>query len=391
MTSEINLIKLIIRTMIGSKKERIGNLLSPKSINWERFKDLIIYHELTPFVYLALKSSDSFLPQELERFLENNYYCALVRCQNLWQEFLRISRAFEQARVNLVPIKGVALLGDIYTQMPIRPMTDTDLLVKEGDLLKAESIFYDLGYRKELYGLKEEYWRKSQCHITFYKKKEAKAPFVELHWGLDFKRRNRFILSELWERIREINVNGKSIKLLSPEDTFFSLTLHNRRFGRTLCLKNAYDTILLLDKYNHKFDWDYVLEASKIYDMRSTVYFILYQAKLLTETNIPEYVWKGLKLTIWKRRIIQRFIEKNTFLSNKDIQSKNLYLRSHFFLYDNLWEPIDYILNIPQEQFAKFYGLDTYDKKTEFFYKNRLFCIPLKTIIDKINNARKSY
>ena len=167
MSSEIDLIKFIIGVMLGSKETRIEDLLSLHPINWQRVKEYVIYHDLTPFAYLALKNSDSFLPQDLREFLENNYYCALVRCQNLWQEFLRISMAFEQADINLVPIKGLALLGDIYTQMPIRLMTDIDLLVKEVDLPKAEALFCDLGYRKEMYGLKEEYWRKNQCHITF--------------------------------------------------------------------------------------------------------------------------------------------------------------------------------------------------------------------------------
>jgi len=58
---------------------------------------------------------------------------------------------------------------------------------------------------KELYGLKETYWRKNQCHIVFYKKIEEKnLPFVETHWGIDFKRKNRSILPELWGRIEAI-------------------------------------------------------------------------------------------------------------------------------------------------------------------------------------------
>jgi hypothetical protein len=382
MDSEINLIKLIIKVMAGIKEEKSKDLLNLNIINWERFKDLIIYHDLTPFAYLALKNSDSFLPQDLKEFLENNYYCALVRCQNLWQEFLRISTAFEQAKINLLPIKGMALLQNIYTQHPLRPMTDIDLLVKEGDLLKAEAIFCDLGYRKELYGLKEEYWRKNQCHITFYKKEDEKAPFIELHWGLDFKRKNRFILPELWERVRTINVDGRFIKVLSPEDTLFSLALHIRRFGRPLCLKNVYDLILLLSKYASNFNWDYVLSQSRKYNIYSTVFFILSQTKLLFELDIPGYVWEELNLPIYKRRLIQKFIEKNTFLVDKKMQSNSLYLKSHFLLYDSLWEPIEYILNIPQEQFAKFYGLKSYDKKTDFLYKNRLFYIPYKAVFN---------
>jgi hypothetical protein len=296
----------------------------------------------------------------------------------MWQEFIRIFEAFEKAGIIILPIKGLALLKDIYIDKPIRPMTDIDLLVKEESLTKAEEIFCDLGYRKELYALKEDYWRNKQCHITFYKREDEKLPFVELHWSIDFKRNNRSILSELWSRTREIKGDGKIIQLLSPEDTLFSLALHNRRFGRTLCLKNTYDLALVLKNYTSTFDWDYCLSMSKRYNMCSTTFFILYQVKLFLGINIPDFVWGKLNRSIWKRKIIRRFIEKNTFLSDLERRGRDLYLKSHFLLYDNFWEPIRYIFNIPEEQFAKFYGLEPYDKKTNFLYKNRLFYILFK-------------
>lgn len=63
----------------------------------------------------------------------------------------------------------------------------------------------------------------------------------------------------------------------------------------------------------------------------------------------------------------------------------------HFLLYDTLWEPIDYILNIPLEQFAKFYEIKPYDRMTGFLYENRLFYMPVKLIIEKISYAKKSH
>lgn len=390
ITPEANLVKLIIRAMLDGKKEGIKDLLGRYSINWESFKELIIYHDLVPFAYSASKDLNLFLPQNLMEFLMNNYYCAMVRCEQLWQEFLRILTAFEKTGVLLLPIKGVALLKDIYKGKSIRPMTDIDLLVKEEDLPKAEAVFYDLGYRKELFGLKQEYWRKRQCHITFYRKEDERLPFVELHWAIDFKRRNRTVLPQLWTRIREINADGRRIKLLSPEDTLFSLALHNRRLGRTLCLKNIYDAVLLLNKYAVDFDWNYCLDVSRKYNICSTLFFALYQIKFLSVVDIPEYVWKGLNIPAWKKGITQRFIEENTFLVEKNRNVKDLYLKSHFLLYDSLWEPVDYILNIPKEQFAKFYGLKPYDSKTNLFYRNRLLYIPSKVLMDKIINASKN-
>ena len=290
MNIEERLVLFVIQKIVypNENDEGIGQLLSSQAINWQRVKELMIYHEVVPFAYVALKNCSSLLPQDLAGFLKNTYYCTFIRDGYLRQEFLKISDACTEKGIVLVPIKGIALLEDIYANRPLRSMTDIDVLIKEDDLSKAEAVFCDLGYRKELYGLREEYWRKNQCHIAFYKKEEeGKAPFVELHWSLDFKRKNRNILSELWSRIRGINLQGRILRLLSVEDTLFSLALHSRRLGKTLCLKNVYDAALILNKYTGNFDWDYVLRESEKSKMCSTIFFLLSQVMLLSDAPIP--------------------------------------------------------------------------------------------------------
>ncbi len=384
---ESELVLLIAREVACDK--RIGgikDLINLQALDWGKFKNLITYHELFPFAYLSLKDCHSLLPQDLIEFLKSNYYFSLMRSLYLSREFLRVLNSFEQARITLLPIKGIALLMDIYPQRLSRPMVDIDILVKEEELLRAEGLFYDLGYRKELYGLKEKYWRERQCHIVFYKKEpDGFSPPIELHWALDFRRKNSQILPGIWNRVRRIQIDGREIKLLSPEDTFFSLALHGRRFGKTLCLKNACDGALVLSKYGRTFDWDYLLRESRRGKMCSSIFFFLSQIKFLLNVDMPKHVWRSLDIPAWKRKLIRQFIKRNIFLATSNFSPKNLYLKSHFLLYDSLWEPIDYILNIPKEQFSKYYSLKPYEKKTDFLYKNRLFYIPFKTILNLIS------
>ena len=380
MDQEKKLFSAIIKdTIYGTCHKDIGKLLENK-LDWARFKNLTIYHELTPFVYFSLKNFTIYIPDDLQEFFKKTYYFAIAHCHNLWGEFLRILTAFEQTGIILLPLKGIALLEDLYQDKPVRPMIDMDLLVKREDLKKAEGVLYDLGYQKKIDGLKEEYWLEKQCHIEFCG--GAKRSFLlDLHWSLDFKRKGRYILPELWNRTRDINVDSRKIKVLSPEDTLFSLALHNRRFGNTLSLKNVYDVALLLHRYSHSFDWDYCLDMSRKYSLCASLFFILYQAEFLVEIKVPQKVRSELGLSTLKKKNIQNFIEKNSFpVKDEVISNKNLYLKSHFLLYDSLWEPIEYILNIPKEQFAKYYGLKSYTKKTNVLYNLRFIYIPFKAI-----------
>jgi len=386
---EVKFILLVAKEIVGNAKAGgIKDLINAQPIDWQRFKELIAYHELTPFAYIGLKKHNVNFPGHLNEFLKQSRYRCLIHSQYLWQEFIEIADVFEKARITLLPIKGLSLLEDIYSKQPFRPMVDIDILVKEEDLATADRLLQNAGYNKELSGLKEEYWRQKQCHITFRKRESKASALVDVHWALDFKRNRKKILPHLWERIREVQIRDKKIELLSPEDTIFSLALHSRRFGKMLCLKYICDIGLILNRYGANFDWDYLLKEARQGKMRTTIFFALSQMKLLLDAAIPQAIWKELRTPFWKRSLIHRFIEKDTFSATGNFSFNNLYLKSHFLLYDSFWEPIEYILNIPQEQFAKYYDLEYYNKKTEFFYKNRLFYILFKTILDLICQAK---
>lgn len=385
---EADLVLGIAKDVVFGSNGSILQLVEKDGIDWQSFRSSISYHGLAPFAYTSLKGYLSILPQALSKTLEATYYYSMAHISGLQQKFLEIYDAFENKGIDFISIKGVALLEDLYPEYPVRSSTDVDVLVKEKDLDKAIKILEGQGYSKNLEGLKESYWRNKQYHFVFVRdKKKGFSPIVELHWDLDYPRYRRRILPQMFDRLRQADMQDIKVKLLSAEDTFFGLALHQRRFGIALSLRDVCDTARLLNKYKSSFDWDYVLNESKRAKVCSAVFFALCQVKLFFSIDAPEYVWEGLNVSRWKRRMIQRFIDKNTF--SQDINSKNLYLKAHFLLYDNLWEPVDYILNIPQEQFAKFYGLSAYDKKTSLFYRYRLCYIFLKTLLNLIYSIKR--
>lgn len=359
--------------LLGSKQPKSAEFTAGSRVDWGGFKQMLVSHELFSLLYPQIKGQQD-IPEKTRGFLKDNYYASLVRCQNIWREFLRISSAFTQEGIPLVPIKGVAFLEDLYVDNPVRPMTDIDLLIKEQDYQKAEQLFFGLGYHKESYSLKEEYWRKKGYHVTFHYSERGKKPPVELHWSLDYKRKKKNLFPELWERVREVDFASRKITFLSPEDNFLSLALHNRRYGNTLSLKNVFDAALILVKYSQAFDWGYVLRISKKYRLCCSLFYLLEQVQFAAGLSAPRWVMRELNIPLYKQALIRHFIERNTFL----LGAGNLFLKSHFLLFDNLWEPVEYIINIPQEQFARFFGLSPYGEKTRILYTLRFFYIPFK-------------
>lgn len=373
MDIEKELIISLLREIVSGKQGAFPHRAIKKSLNSRRFKELIAYHEVHSYLYPLIKDCADLFPADIINYLKSQYFYCLLYNQILMQEFSSISAAFSQAQIRVVPLKGAAFLQDIYAHIPARTMTDIDLLVEKINLPRAEEILLNLGFSECSDGLKQSYWLEKQCHVQFTKKKSDKnAIHLDLHFSLDFKRKNLEILPQLWSRA--------SGGMLSPEDTIFCLALHQRRFGKALCLKNVVDAALILKKYQNSLDWDYLIKQAKSGRMCSTMFFLLTQLKLIfdSEIRLPE-----LKLfcpNYFKRKLIHFFIKYNVFSDSIAKRIKQMYLKSHFLLYDDFLEPTSYILNIPVEQFAKFYNLDPYNKNTKLLYNNKFAYIFYRSV-----------
>ena len=100
---------------------------------------------------------------------------------------------------------------------------------------------------------------------------------------------------------------------------------------------------------------------------------------------MPGYVLRGLKVSAIKKRLIRGFISENTFLPGLSETGKARNLKSHFLLYDTFFEPVGYIVNIPLEQFAKYYCFPLRARRTRVLHRFRLFFIPWNYIVNKVN------
>ena len=365
--------------------EEAGGILSEGPLDWKSFKRITGYHDSAVILYLVLRRYSGSVDPWFMRVLKNTYIQNTIRNKRFLGTFLQLFRASAARGIELVPIKGMALLSDIYGDHSARSMADIDLMVRKDDLAASEAVLQESGYKKELMGFKEEYWKERQYHIAFHEKRPHRgSPLVELHWALDYKRKEP-VLPDLWSRLREAAIEGQKIRILSPEDRLFCLALHNRRYGKVLCLKNIIDLALLLKKYD-SFDWDYVLKEAKRGKMMATVLFILSQVRACFGSGAPDSIERSFKVSFSKRRAINNFIKKHTIAVSRTENGdkgagtglNRIFLKSHFLLFDSLLEPIRYIINIPLEQFAKYYGFSAYAGRTRFIYRNRLLYMPLR-------------
>ena len=391
LNPEAKIIQLVMLQALDQQYSgEINRLLSSRAIDWIEARDLLSYHELGALFYIILKNDIHLLPQEISYLLANTFYYTLK--DNLWKlrQFQSINQAFKQERLRMLAMKGVALLAQLYAHFPVRPMADIDILLREEDYARGTEILETSGYKKELLGFKESYWHQNQCHLTFVKKREGKRGIIlEAHWSLDFRRNGRLILEESWQRARDIDAEFGRVGVLSPEDTFFSLALHQRRFGKAFCLKYILDIAFLFKEYGKEFDWDYFSSVCEKYGLFSCAGFLFLQGKLFLNSGFFDYGLEKIPLSKGKRAIMERFILNNFTSSRLDEKIKENYLKSHFLLYDTYREPVKYVINIPLEQFAKFHGLKPYTIKAKWFYAWRFIYSPFRGLVGFLASVGK--
>lgn len=345
--------------------------------SWDRLNLLLAYHELLPFAYSSLKLQED-VPAAEKEFLKSRYLAGVFNSTRLWQDYLGIQAVFEREGLAAIPLKGIAFIAEgLYGENAhLRAMHDIDLLVKRQDLPRAERLMQEIGFSKDLEGLKEEYWERRNYHKVFVKEEQkGLKETVEIHWALDYDR-GIAVLPELWGRLRTSGQEGGRIRLLSPEDTLFCLALHQRRFGKMLCLKDVCDVARLLHRYSVSLDWGYIRKESGRARLKTTLSFILMQVQEIFGSRMSEKARAALGMPERKASSIRRFILENTFSVTSapaDKYIRRLYLKNHFLLYDGAWEPVRYILFIPPEQFARYLGLAPYARITRLLYALRVF------------------
>lgn len=359
ISNEIKLIFYCARVEMDAQIQSRVKELFASPIDWDRVIERAAFHSVASLIYFNLNKlnlNSKVIPQEIISKLKNYYYATLVRNMQFWTEMQKILNALKQSKIQAIPIKGIILCENLYHNLGLRPMVDIDLLIREDNLSAFEEAVSRLGYRKELQGHTEDYYRKYHCNLIF--RKENSNFLVEAHWSFSFPRPNKIFFSKLWERGRQKEINGVKMYALSAEDTLFCLALHLRGHTRFLILRHICDIYELLEQFGNDFDWDYVVDEAEKNRIKSNLYFALSAANELLDASVPESILERIRPNLLRRKLMRVFIEKANFI-NKRFDRKELlkikYIILRFLLLDKIKDFLSYVLFSPKEELTKIY------------------------------------
>jgi hypothetical protein len=275
----------------------VRKMLKDNDIDFGWIFECAAKNGVAPIVYETLRAFDAVPAETIEKF--RNAYLHSFRNNVLnSEEMLRVLRFLEKGEVEAIPLKGSLASEIIFGNPGLYPATDIDILVKTGDLKKAETIIAEAGYVKNE-GLSDEDLLSSHYHFVFRKDNY----FLELHWNLA-KRYFRIPPEFWWEESGAIDYTGISLKTLSPERylmyAIFRLFDHGFRPLKFLVFISG-----LIRKYEKEIDWEKLLRLSGKYRMeRLTVFTIklvhdlfgtrIYDGIMRTQTRGYEFFRKKI-------------------------------------------------------------------------------------------------
>lgn len=279
-------------------QKRVEKLLSSR-LDWERLLALALDHDVGGLLYWNLKRANqlSFMPTEIRDTLTALYRDQFALYLIFASELERLLPLFDQAKVPVIILKGMALTENLYGDPGLRPAQDIDLLIHKQDWLKADRILRNEGYLIDHSHDEKVVWQHSYLHWE-------KHVAVDLHWHIttvyNFNRTTGINLAEMWAGAKKFSIGDASTLVFNPEDQLIYLAVH-------LAVHHNFDTLIKLCdinqvviRYKGILDWAKLIRKARTYQVKNMVYFSLYFAKTLLDSPVPR--WALIRLRPNRRR-----------------------------------------------------------------------------------------
>jgi hypothetical protein len=297
--------------------EEIKRVLGPR-VPWAFFIREKDFPQLSPLLYDYVKKSglENILSGPALNGLRSAYNDTLACNILLMEELRKVLRAFRQAKVRAMLMKGAALISEVYRNPALRPMTDIDLMVRPQDFVIAKETLNGLGYEDVSRGPED-----------FVKIVNGKIVDIDVHTGFVNvtripSRADAFMVDydDLWDRALGVEVDGEPALILSAEDCLLDLSVH-------VVLHHGMDGLLwfmditqILERYGD-IDWNKVTQRAQKYRISKFLYLVLRYVKEIFSSGIPPKVIDGTycPLGLMERKIFHDALHGKFHACNKFI------------------------------------------------------------------------
>ncbi len=210
------------------------------------------------------------------------------------RELQQLLRALNDSCIAVILLKGAAFSIDLYPDLGIRPLRDTDILIHQKHIATVTEILHVSGYRRYSPAARtiiDDF----HGQIAFIKEDDPTI-IIEPHWTLspEYAYSRNIKIGDFWLRSKKVRLSEVETCVFCPEDTLIHLCLHLFLHQRGGWLQNACDIVALIRHYDGSIDWDSFLKRIYEYRLCLPAQYSLNQTVQLLDAPIPDFVLRSL-------------------------------------------------------------------------------------------------
>ena len=282
-----------------------------------------IRHNVFPLIYSRMRenrrliiphaSADGFLEETKGAYLKG--VTLAVRQEAIESELTSILSAHD---VPSVVIRGNSLAKDIYKDPYCRTSSDIDILIKNSDVLRADSILQENKYvRNDSLPLK--FWLHRIHHAIYYHPRTG--DLIEIHWNFGIPYFFTLSSEEIW---KEVVITDSGQKGLSPHMLIIMLLIHHHMHAFRE-LKILTDILWAFSVHERTLDLKQFVQRLKEIGLVKTTCIALSQMKsiwhgTISEIKIIDILYRELQNTHERLSALASFFDMNI---NKDYRFQN--------------------------------------------------------------------
>lgn len=333
-------------SLLHCLNKRAQVLGSPNEWDWV-LSDLIVGC-FTPALHLMESEAEIQLSSRTRRRSRELYLGNIASFIQREHRLRPLLDKLKENDIEVIPLKGAALLDTLYKKIGLRWMGDIDLLVKGDDYLDAAQILLEEGlalhasnsdgddYKfkelpKDLWPGELSFQGKNELNIDLHRS------FVTYHW---FQSPFPVDMTVVWSRAvlsEESSSDGDEPlwkTFLSPYDMLAHMCLHLALHGIQI-MKNLWDVDLFLRELPENWDWNLFISVAEMWGLKSACYHVFLFCQEIFDTPLPNDVLIDLSPGPFDRWQVKQLISPEALLSDRPTLGKRYPTLVKFALFEN--------------------------------------------------------
>jgi predicted O-linked N-acetylglucosamine transferase (SPINDLY family) len=260
---ELALILCCAKVLTTAEDEVSIRRILHEGIDWIGFVRRAVDHGVAALAGRSLvRIAPDLVPDDILDAFRAMLDQARARNNALFDELAEVIAGLAANGVEAIPFKGPVLALQSYGDLALRMFRDLDFLIRDADIDPTIATLRRFGYEpnRELTAAQYELIHRLQGQEIVFK--QATGTAIEPHTRLTpIKMALDIDYAALWSRARRVNLQGRTLLTLAPEDDLITLAIHG---GKEMWwnIKWACDVAAFVGSHPN-LDWTSVIERAR--------------------------------------------------------------------------------------------------------------------------------